>query len=63
MFTNLRSLNLMDTSITDVGLKELKALKSLRHVILFDTVVTNEGAKALQKAMPNLTIERLTLPR
>ena len=42
--------------MTDSGLKELAACKSLRNLALFDTKVTIEGVKALEDALPQCII-------
>jgi hypothetical protein len=38
--------------VTDVGLKELAVLKSLKRIYIEETNVTNEGIAALSKALP-----------
>jgi hypothetical protein len=43
---------LVNTRVTDAGLKELQVL------LLFGTQVTDRGAAELQKALPMLTIKR-----
>jgi Leucine-rich repeat (LRR) protein len=41
------AVNLIGTKVTDAGLKDLAALKSLRRLYLGDTPVTNAGLKEL----------------
>jgi hypothetical protein len=45
---------LMDTPVTDAGLKELHGLKALRLINVSRTKVTDEGVSELQKALPDL---------
>jgi hypothetical protein len=52
------ALDLSDTQVTDAGLKELKELKNLRSLDLFNTRVTDAGAAVLQNALPKLKIRR-----
>lgn len=54
----LEYLNLFDTKVTDAGLKNLKNLKQLKNLHLWQTKVTEAGAVDLQKALPNLNIDR-----
>jgi Leucine-rich repeat (LRR) protein len=54
----LQTLHLKGTQITDGGLKHLKGLTQLRLVDLVFTKVTDAGAERLQKALPNVKIER-----
>jgi hypothetical protein len=51
-------LNLYGTAVTDKGLEQLQGLASLKHLYLWQTKVTAEGAAALQKALPTLVISR-----
>ena len=53
----LRSLNLAETKVTDAGLEHLKGLTNLQSLGLWATKVTDTGKKALQKALPNCTIQ------
>jgi mono/diheme cytochrome c family protein len=55
---NLAYLNLFDTAVTDAGLKNLTGLKNLKALYLYQTKVTDQGAAELQKALPNLHINR-----
>ena len=50
------SLNLYGTAVTDAGLEQLKGLKHLRSLYLWQTKVTPEGVKALQAALPGCDI-------
>ena len=54
LFNHLQLLNLVNTKITDAGLKELKEMKSLRRLSIRNTNVTNEGVADLQQLLPNL---------
>ena len=55
---NLTSLDLQNTQVTDQGLVVLKTMPKLAQVYLHGSKVTPEGEKALQAALPQLTIER-----
>ncbi len=55
---NLGYLNLYKTKVTDAGLAHLHGLKNLKKVYLWQTGVTDEGVAALQKALPELNINR-----
>ena len=56
--TNLKYLNLYGTTVTDAGLERLTTLKSLEKLYLWQTKVTDAGAAKLQKALPDLEINR-----
>ncbi len=56
--TELTYLNLFDTGITDAGLEHLKGLTKLKSLFLFQTKVTDKGVAELQKALPQLYINR-----
>ncbi len=62
--TNLQSLGLHDTQVTDAGLEHLKRLPNLRELHLtlsvYDTYLTVEGVEKLQQALPNCEIEYST---
>ena len=60
-FSKLIWLNLDYTGVTDAGLEHLKALKGLTHLILSHTKVTAAGLAALEKLLPNCTIECSTV--
>jgi internalin A len=49
-------LGLIDTNVTDSGLKELAGLRNLHSLYLFGTKVTDAGLKELQKALPDCEI-------
>ena len=53
---SLELLNLDATSISDVGLKELKSLKNLKKIHLQNTKVTAGGVADLQSAVPDCEI-------
>ena len=44
--------------MTDAGLKELAAIKSLPHLYLRGTKVTDQGVAELRKALPECKITR-----
>lgn len=54
----LQELNLGNTQIGNAGIMQLKELKNLRILKLVATPVNKDGEKALQTAMPELTILR-----
>jgi hypothetical protein len=56
--TQLEELSLDSTQITDAGLEHLRGLTQLRTVDLRNTQVTDKGVNELQKALPNVSIER-----
>ena len=49
------SLNLLNTKVTDAGLKELKGLPNLQTLDLRDTRVTAAGVRAFQALRPALS--------
>ena len=51
-------MNLYATSVTDKGLEQLKGLANLKHLYLWETKVTAQGASGLQAALPKLQISR-----
>ena len=54
---SLETLDLEETSIDDDGIMVLKDLPNLKRLIVAQTSVTEEGAAALKKELPDLTIE------
>ena len=50
------ALNLIDTLITDAGLKEVGKLQKLKVLNLRDTKITDAGVAELQKALPKCEI-------
>jgi len=56
--TNLQSLDLYDTQVTDAGLVHLAGLTNLGWLYLHGTQVTDAGVAELQKALPNCVIIR-----
>jgi hypothetical protein len=54
----LKKLRLIGEQITDEGLKNIKGLTQIQLLDLRYTKVTDAGVKDLQKALPNLKIER-----
>ena len=61
VLSHLKSLEVVELSeegITDAGLARLQGLTQLKHLYLKNTRVTDAGVKALEKALPNVKIER-----
>ena len=56
--TNLSSLDLHSTQVTDAGMIHLKGLSNLSFLNLVFTQVTDAGVEELKQALPRLTIER-----
>ena len=56
--TNLETLVLTGTKITDAGLVHLKGLTKLERLSLYDTKTTPAGIKSLQEALPDCKISR-----
>jgi hypothetical protein len=54
----LRRLDLGNTQVTDKGLEHLKGLSRLRELYVKNTEVTDAGVAELQRALPDLKIER-----
>ncbi len=54
--SKLETLILWDTAIGDAGLEPLKSLPHLKEVILWNTRVTQQGAAALQTALPECDV-------
>ena len=54
--TQLQDLSLVDTQITDAGLKHLEALTRLGHLYLHGSQVTDEGVEKLKQALPECKI-------
>ena len=54
--TELRSLFLHGTKITDAGLEHLKGMTELKSLMLIEPKVTDAGVKKLQKALPKCGI-------
>jgi hypothetical protein len=55
---DLSYLDLRDTKVTDAGLVQLKGLIHLSTLLIRGTKVTASGARALERALPQLTVER-----
>jgi hypothetical protein len=55
---HLSDLDLSGTRVSDAGLAHLKGLTNLHSLDASRSLVTDEGMKALQQALPNLTIFR-----
>src|SRR6185436_534077 len=53
---NLTYLNLYGTKVTDSGLDQLKNMKFLRSLYVWQTKVTDAGVKKLKAALPNVEI-------
>ncbi|HBF16996.1 MAG TPA: ribonuclease inhibitor, partial [Verrucomicrobiales bacterium] len=52
----LEWLNLWGTQVTDLGLMKLKDLSKLRKIYLWQSKVTEKGAAALKKELPDLEV-------
>ncbi len=55
--SNMGTLNLASTKVTDAGMGNIAKLKNLRHLYLWDTQVTKAGLSELQMALPHCQIE------
>jgi hypothetical protein len=53
---HLQKLTLGGSAITDAGLADLRGLRELGYLELFDTRVTDAGARELRTAQPKLKI-------
>ena len=56
--SQLRTLSLLGTGVTDAALPHIKGLPQLTTLVLLGTKVSDEGVKKLQQALPNCTIIR-----
>lgn len=56
-FSELKSINLAGTALSDAGLARLAACKQLRTLNVRGTRVSSEGIAALRKALPELVVE------
>jgi hypothetical protein len=56
--TNLNTLSLANTRITNKGLEQLKGLTKLQALHLKGSLVSDAGAKELMTALPKLEIDR-----
>ena len=55
--TELETLSLFNTGVSDVGLVHVKKLSHLKYLNLSYTAVTDEGMAEIQKALPNCRIK------
>src|SRR5262249_31095844 len=55
-FPKLRTLNLIGTGVTDVGLERFRAPQGLTRVFLDGTQVTEAGAKRLRSTLPGCQV-------
>ena len=55
----LERLSLDETRVTDTGLDQLAGLKNLKYLSVWKTKVTSAGTRALQKSLPELTVNGL----
>ncbi len=64
VFSQLRDLDLSDNPFTDEGMASLAGLKNLKHLILRNTLVTDEGLKYLRDltALEGWTCPELASP-
>jgi hypothetical protein len=56
--TQFQWLSLNGTKVSDAGLVHLRGLTKLQELRLYDTKVSDAGAHDLQKALPNVKIDR-----
>ncbi|MBI1356030.1 MAG: hypothetical protein GC160_16945 [Acidobacteria bacterium] len=56
--TNLEYLNIYGDEVTDAGLEHLSGMKKLKHLYVWQTKVTDAGVEKLQKALPEVKIDR-----
>jgi len=56
--TNLQTLNLEGTKVTDAGMSEVDKLTNLQTLDLGCTKVTDAGLRVLKEAIPKLIIDR-----
>jgi hypothetical protein len=56
--TLLKKLWLHNTAVTDKGIAFLANLKSLEQLEIYDTLVSDEGVRQLQAALPQCRIVR-----
>lgn len=52
----LVDLNLLNTKVTEAGLKELSGMKKLKRLFVSPLLVDSVGAAELRKALPELMI-------
>jgi hypothetical protein len=55
--TNLDTLWLSNTKVTDESLEHFKKLTTVRRIVLRGTKVSKEGVEQLRKALPKCTVE------
>jgi hypothetical protein len=53
---NLKELSLVETSITDAGLTQLKGLKNLEMLKVYNTQVTSAGMHDFHAAVPTCVV-------
>jgi hypothetical protein len=58
--SNIGSINLEGTAISDRGLDSLKTISSLKYVMAAGTRVTEDGSLALKRARPGLFVYYLS---
>jgi len=56
--TRLEELSLAETTVTDAGLLQLRALPKLRWLYLGETQISAAGAAELERVMPELRVFR-----
>jgi Leucine-rich repeat (LRR) protein len=56
--SQLRTLDLKETKVSDTALEHIKGLTQLQSLSLTDTNVTDDGVKKLRQALPTCRIER-----
>ena len=57
-FRSLRYLTLSHCNVTDLGLEQLKEMKTLRSLKLVSTATTHAGVADLQRALDGLQVVR-----
>jgi Leucine-rich repeat (LRR) protein len=57
-FENLRSLDLLNTKVTDAAIRELSACKKLQHLDIRNCPVSPSTIAELRKSLPDLRVER-----
>ena len=55
---SLSHLSLVDTNVSDVGLKHIAQIKNLKEVIVRNSQVTFQGWVEFQKLRPGVSIQR-----
>ena len=59
-FTKLRKVSVFRTEVSDAGLKSLEKINSLEVLLIGESKITEDGAKALQKTLPKIKFSEQT---